>query len=162
MIEKIISGGQMGADRAGLDAAAFCYLPTGGWAANGWMIQTFSGENVADMSLKLFGLKEHPEKGYTPRTKANVKDSDGTVWFGYENSPGGKLTCGTAKRLGKPLILSPTPHELLIWAEREKVKTLNVAGNRLSELNPDIYLSTFRTIVSILMLQLGLPQFTQR
>lgn len=156
MIKEIVSGGQTGADRAGLDAAAYCYCPTGGWAAKGWLIQTFSGQNVADLSLQLLGLEEYFQAGYPPRTKANVQDSDGTVWFGYKSSPGGKLTCNTARRLGKPLVINPTAQELIQWAEEEGVEKLNVAGNRASALNPDIYLKTFRVIMDALKIQKGL------
>ena len=35
MITKIISGGQSGADRGGLDAAIHCALPHGGWCPKG-------------------------------------------------------------------------------------------------------------------------------
>lgn len=161
MIEKIVSGGQSGADRAGLDAAAYCYYPTGGWAAKGWLIQTFSGQNVADLSLKLLSLEEYFQAGYPPRTKANVQDSDGTVWFGYQGSPGGKLTCNTARRLGKPLIINPTAQELVEWAKKERVEKLNVAGNRVSPDNPDIYLKTFRVIVDALRIQEGLLQMCE-
>ncbi|MFG6101208.1 putative molybdenum carrier protein [Leptothoe sp. EHU-05/26/07-4] len=149
----IISGGQTGADRAGLDAAAYCCFPTGGWAAKGYLTQTYSGQNIADRSLTLFGLKEHPTPGYPARTKANVEDSDGTVWFGYEGSPGGKLTCGTARRLGKPLIINPsTAHDMLVWLKKNEISVLNVAGNRLSEFNPKIYQDTFRVMVRFLQL----------
>src|SRR6266851_2564588 len=48
---KVISGGQTGADRAGLDAAAALGLPTGGHAPAG--IWTESG---ADPSLERLGL----------------------------------------------------------------------------------------------------------
>ena len=34
-IEKIISGGQTGADIAGVDAAIFCNFPYGGWLPKG-------------------------------------------------------------------------------------------------------------------------------
>jgi hypothetical protein len=35
MITNIISGGQTGADRGGLDAAIHCGLPHGGWCPRG-------------------------------------------------------------------------------------------------------------------------------
>lgn len=147
MIEKIVSGGQTGADRAGLEAAAFCRIPTGGWAAKGWMTQTYDGYQIPDSSLVLFGLKEYASAGYPSRTKANVRDSDGTVWFGFQGSGGGKLTCNTARRLGKPLIVNPTATELSEWVTVHEIKILNVAGNRLSEMNPDIYQDVFKVIV---------------
>jgi len=34
-ITKIVSGGQTGADRGGLDAAIYCDVPHGGWCPKG-------------------------------------------------------------------------------------------------------------------------------
>ena len=54
LIKKLISGGQTGADRAGLEAAESLGIETGGWAARGF--QTTGGK---DVSLKnRFHLKE--------------------------------------------------------------------------------------------------------
>ena len=36
MLQKIISGGQTGADRAALDAAIEFEIPHGGWIPKGW------------------------------------------------------------------------------------------------------------------------------
>ena len=75
----------------------------------------------------------------------NVADSDGTVWFGYPKSPGGQLTIGTAKNLGKPLLINPyEPDDFLRWIRADQVSVLNVAGNRLSESSPLIYEIVFK------------------
>lgn len=39
MINKIVSGGQTGADRAGVDAAIECGVPYGGWLPKGRMAE---------------------------------------------------------------------------------------------------------------------------
>ena len=157
------SGGQTGADRAGLDAARFCGFKTGGWAAKDYMIQTWSGENISDCSLKIFGLKEYPEAGYPPRTKANVFDTDLTVWFGRQNSPGGRLTIRTAKNLERLLLINPSAEELADYICSNDAERVNIAGNRLSEKNPDIYLKTFKTLVESMQILNGaqglLPSF---
>ncbi|WP_250564969.1 putative molybdenum carrier protein [Adonisia turfae] len=146
-MSKVISGGQTGADKAGLDAAFECGIETGGWAPKGWLIQNASGENVSDPSLANYGLKEFPKPGYPPRTKANIQDSDGTVWFGFDQSPGGRLTINTAKRLGKPFLINPTAPNLSEWILEREIKVLNIAGNRLSSFNPDIYDTTYMILI---------------
>jgi hypothetical protein len=146
VIEKIISGGQTGADVAGLDAARLAGIPTGGTAPKGWRICLEDGSDGADPELESFGLVEHESSEYPPRTIKNIEDSDGTVWFGYTDSPGGKLTINTCAKLKKPCLINPRASELKIWAEESNIKILNVAGNRKSASNPEIYDSTFMTI----------------
>jgi hypothetical protein len=148
MIKRIVSGGQTGADSAGLHAARSLGIETGGIAPKGWRICNPDGSDGSDPSLAEFGLTEHSSRDYPPRTIANVQNSDGTVWFGYEKSNGGKLTLSTAKRLGKPAIVNPSPEQLRKWVEENKIETLNVAGNRESDFNPTIASDTYLTIVS--------------
>lgn len=80
---KIISGGQTGIDRLGLEIGKELGLETGGTTTPGYYT-----ENGPDISLQEFGVTEiAPElqdgkKGkefYLPRTEQNVINSDGTV-----------------------------------------------------------------------------------
>ncbi|MBD1864287.1 MULTISPECIES: YpsA SLOG family protein [Trichocoleus] len=145
-LKKIISGGQTGADKAGLIAARALGLETGGCAPKGWRICLPDGSDGSDPSLQDYGLVEHESREYPPRTILNVQSSDGTVWFGYEKSPGGKLTLQTAEAKGKPSIINPTASELREWVTAKDIQTLNVAGNRQSPENPDIFEFTYQTI----------------
>ena len=74
---KIVSGGQTGADQAGLLAARAAGIETGGWAPEGW-----DTEDGPAPWLEDFGLTECTVAGYPARTEANARDSDGTAWFG--------------------------------------------------------------------------------
>jgi hypothetical protein len=74
IIGKVISGGQTGADMAGLLAARKCGIPTGGTAPKGYLT-----ENGPRPELAEFGLVEHTSSNYPPRTRKNVKDSDLTL-----------------------------------------------------------------------------------
>ena len=128
MIEKIISGGQTGGDRGGLEAGKKLGIKTGGTAPKGY--RTDKG---SDYSLKNFGLVEHESWKYPPRTIKNVQDSDATVWFGNTESPGAKLTIGTCNRLGKKVFINPeTELQLKNLLTFYNIKILNVAGNRES------------------------------
>ncbi len=68
MVSKIISGGQTGADRGGLDAAIHCKLPNGGWCPKGRKAE--DGILPAD-----YRLTEMDAEAYLPRTQANIIDS---------------------------------------------------------------------------------------
>ena len=144
---KIISGGQTGADYAGLVAATYLDIHTGGTAPKGFRVCLEDGSDGTNPALADFGLAEHASREYPPRTQQNVQDSDGTVWFGYADSPGGKLTMRCAKQMGKPCLVNPTAEQLREWVSKNHIKVLNVAGNRQSPQNPDIFRTTFETIV---------------
>jgi hypothetical protein len=150
MLKKIISGGQTGADRAALEAAVELCIPTGGTAPKGWRIQNYDGSTGSDPELAQFGLIEHESPEYPPRTRQNVADSDGTLWVGATNTPGAVLTIRTATRLGKPLLMNPTPKRLVKWIEENSISVLNVAGNRLSPQNPDIFERTYNLLMEAL------------
>jgi len=133
MVKKIISGGQTGGDRGGLEAGKKLGIETGGTAPNGY--RTDIGK---DYSLKDFGLVEHSDWQYKPRTIENVKNSDATVWFGDTNSPGAKLTLGTCKKLGKVAFINiGTPERLKQLIDFYNIQVLNICGNRESK-NPGI------------------------
>lgn len=96
----IVSGGQTGADQAGLEAARTLKYKTGGWAPNGW--ETMEGPQKE--LLQSYGLKEHAG-GYRPRTIQNVRDSDFTIIISRAwKSPGTILTINACVRERKPFI----------------------------------------------------------
>ena len=129
-VTKIISGGQTGADRLGLEVAKELGIKTGGIAPKG-----YKTEKGADISLKELGLTEDSSSSYNPRTEKNVKASDGTVVFGDLNSAGSKLTINLLKQNNKPYIANPTTEELAKFLNDNNIQTLNVAGNRGSKLS---------------------------
>ena len=128
----IISGGQTGIDRMGLEVARELGLKTGGMAPRGYRT-----ENGPDLSLKELGLLEWITDDYASRTRQNILDSDGTVLYGNSNSPGSKLTVSICHVLGAPLIINPSPVLLAQFISREYIRVLNVAGNRASKISPD-------------------------
>jgi hypothetical protein len=143
MITKIISGGQTGADYGGLLAGYALRLSTGGTAPKSWI--TEDGINPA---LANFGLVECKKKGYIPRTRANVANSDGTLLMG-EVSGGTLITFLICKELNKPYIIYPTPLDLKKWINKHNIHTLNVAGNRESK-HPGIRVETFQLLYTTL------------
>ena len=134
-IVRLISGGQTGADRAGLDAAISCGLPYGGSVPLG---RRSEDGKVPD---KYEGMKESPYYNYLPRTEANVVDSDATIVFCY-GAPvrGSKRTVTFAAKHRKPYLVINLnqPKDKVIQKVVEWLKTecplaegtLNVAGSR--------------------------------
>ena len=137
---KVISGGQVGADRIGLEEAKKLGFETGGTAPHKYLTSKGS-----DLSLKDFGLTEISnaetisyqgrERVYGPRTEQNVLKSDLTLLYSVEgrhSSRGSILTRNLAKRHGKPLLQNPTPKQIadLVSGLGKKDLTINIAGNR--------------------------------
>lgn len=131
MLRKIVSGGQTGADQGGIKAGRKLGLETGGWAPPNYE----TDEGPKPKLLKSYGLKpvESDPKVYVKRTMLNVKDSDGTIWFGQTSSPGGRLTIGTCIKLDKPYVTNPEFNQFVLWLKENNIEVLNVAGNRESQ-----------------------------
>lgn len=130
-LQLVISGGQTGADRAGLAAAKGAGIATGGWMPKGFRAQDGSRPEFA----ALYGVREHVSDRYPPRTALNVKEADATLRFATDwDSPGEALTLEFCARYGRPYLdvtpgAGPAPAEVAAWLVRHGVRVLNVAGN---------------------------------
>lgn len=99
MIKKIISGGQTGADIAGIDAAIETNFPYGGWLPKSRLTEKGS------LSEKYSHFKTMTRGGYPARTKQNIIDSDATLIFTHGKLTGGSLlTKKAALKLKKPVL----------------------------------------------------------
>jgi len=133
-LKQIISGGQTGADIAGLKAGRELGLVTGGMAPKGYI-----NENGNQWWLRDYGLCESNSSKYDTRTRFNVKDSDGTVIFTLVPLSGGsRLTYNTCEELYKPkLVINPSgamiKDDLIAWLIANNIVILNVSGNRESK-----------------------------
>ena len=132
--ERIVSGGQTGADRAALDFAIRHGYPHGGWAPR--------GREAEDGCIPLRYQLTELEGGYRQRTRRNVEDSDGTLIVNRGALDGGTLaTKEFAEKAGKPLFVAQVDEDLtaqmavdvLAWLRAHDIKTLNVAGPRESK-----------------------------
>jgi hypothetical protein len=132
MLERVVSGGQTGADQAGWRAAKALGIATGGWMPVGFVTEAGPRPDFAEP----FAAVEIPGGGYPERTRTNALDLDGTVWSGDPGSPGVRTTLRACDGLGKAVYLVnevlTQPSEVAAWIEAEEVRFLNVAGNRES------------------------------
>ena len=132
--DKIISGGQTGADIGGLIGAKRAGIKTGGTAPRGY--KTEKGPQI--QSLKSLGLVEHPSEHYRRRTQQNVQDADATLIIATSpDSDGTRLTLKFCEVEKKPhLLIDPNSDNALAkikeFIENQKPGVLNVAGNRES------------------------------
>lgn len=95
-IIKIISGGQTGADRGGLEAAIHCGIVHGGWCPK--------GRRAEDGGIpERYTLQETGTSTYLERTEQNTIDADATIVF-TEGKPTGSClrTIAFAQRHKKP------------------------------------------------------------
>ena len=148
-LRKIISGGQTGADRAGLDFAIEKGLEHGGYVPKG---RKAEDGRIDDR----YNLVELSTTSYPARTRRNIEESDGTVIFSLEQllSGGTKLDFGGhANKVGKPVLhiydtrkeRRSNPDSLRLEAQAltdflhsNKIEVLNVAGPRESK-EPGVY-----------------------
>ena len=146
-IEKIISGGQAGADRAALDFAIDNDIAHGGWIPKGRKTEE------GPLSLKYY-LQEMSTGDYSKRTEKNVLDAEGTVIVSHGFLNGGSaLTREFALKHKKPWIhidmkemfLKEASSKFVSWLEANKINVLNVAGPRASK-DPAIYDATLRLL----------------
>lgn len=147
-VKRVISGGQTGADIAGVEAAKELGLETGGWLPKGWRTQDGARPEYRDQ----YGMSEHPDDSYTGRTMQNVDDADATIAFRFKYSTGTDKTIGYAQTgkwqngsprttyLGKRPVLvitDPKNPQLAVQQIREFLtktgaQTINIAGHRES------------------------------
>lgn len=140
-LEKIISGGQSGVDRAALDAALAGSFPCGGWVPKGRQAEDGA---IPDR----YPVDECGLGGSEERTRLNVRDSDATLILTRGQGPAGLsngtgLTVEWAETLSKPYLVvdldQPTdPDGVAQWLHGAAILVLNVAGPREST-SPGIY-----------------------
>jgi len=143
VLEKVVSGGQTGVDRAALDAAMGLGIDVGGWCPR--------GRRAADGVIpSKYPLTETRGKSYQTRTRWNVRDSDATLIICRDEPVGGTaLTIRFCEQLGKPYqVCQPKagdmscagnpedPQGVACWLDTLRVQVLNVAGPRESRRCP--------------------------
>jgi hypothetical protein len=136
-IEKVVSGGQTGVDRAALDVAIYLDIPHGGWCPRG---RRAEDGRIPDG----YQLRETSSRDYATRTEQNVIDSDGTlILYANKLSGGSGLTLRLAQLHRRPVYcVDLSAHDdfpdqrevenVADWLKHNGVRVLNVAGPRAS------------------------------
>lgn len=150
ILQRVVSGGQTGVDRAALDAAIAMGIEIGGWCPR--------DRRSEDGNIPAcYPLQETESRSYAVRTEWNVRDSDGTLILVLDRiSSGTRLTVESAKALKQPhriefLCPANSPGllggdvsnenqiaDVVDWIRRQNIRSLNVAGPRGSS-RKDVY-----------------------
>lgn len=149
-VEKIISGGQTGVDRAALDTGLESGILCGGWCPR--------GRKAEDGPIGTrYPLQETTSASYSVRTEKNVKESDGTLILTKPRraSAGTALTIKLAQKHKKPcLVTDPfkenNQEKVRVWLKVNRIRILNVAGPRESEV-PGIHGRAFEFLKELFM-----------
>ena len=131
-VQRIISGGQTGADRGALEAAIELGLEHGGYCP--------AGRRAEDGRIpERFRLTETESADYAVRTEKNVLGADGTLLVTRGAPTGGSaLTAALARRHDRALLHVDLAREcdavgkVREWLETSGIGCLNVAGPRES------------------------------
>ena len=148
MLDKIISGGQTGVDRAALDVALALGLPVGGWCPKG---RRAEDGRIPDR----YPLTETPERNYQTRTRRNIEDADGTLILNLGALDGGTaLTVAHARQIGKPCLIVALeegiePATFQDWLAAHPITVLTIAGPRESK-RPGVYAAAMRCLEALL------------
>lgn len=132
ILEKIISGGQTGVDRAGLDAAMEAGIPVGGYCPEGRLAE----DGTVPVHYPLIELHRG---GYPARTEKNVMESDGTLILNVGTLSGGtRLTLEYARKHAKSCLVvqlnhKPETEQVAQWLKEHNIRVLNIAGPRESK-----------------------------
>ena len=157
-VQRVVSGGQTGVDRAALDAAIALGIEHGGWCPRGRRAE--DGPIAAR-----YQLIETDSIDYAVRTEKNVLESDGTMLLYRERLQRGTLlTHQLAKRHGKPILRVRMDRPVSIdrvvrWLAENSIRVLNVAGPRASS-QADIEKQAFELLKKIFSASPALPDIS--
>jgi len=136
-LEKIISGGQTGADRAGLDAAIELGIPYGGYLTKG---RRSEDGTVPERYVNLIELDTWD---YPTRTEKNLTESDATLLLTIKGLTGGSALTAQLAAKHKKLLLRVNldkdgkhvaVEKIQEWLQQNPgIRVLNVAGSRESK-----------------------------
>lgn len=147
-LEKVISGGQLGADRAALEAARLVGVSTGGTLP--FANEALKTRYGLDVLAERAGPKRTVAQRFVERSMKNVDDADATVAFRLVSSTGTDRTigyCQTGKWSEIPLQESVRPHRpcliiedignfeaaadsIAAFVKAQRPAVLNVCGHR--------------------------------
>ena len=132
-LKKVISGAQTGADIAGLEVAKKFGIETGGLMPFGYKTQDGPKTEYREM----YGVEMHQSSSYVPRTRANVRDSDGTIRLAFDFESRGEVCTKKAiddyKKTFMDVVLGENAKfcikAVAKWIEDNNIEVLNIAGN---------------------------------
>ncbi|TDI58399.1 MAG: molybdenum cofactor carrier [Alphaproteobacteria bacterium] len=147
VVEKIISGGQTGVDRAALDHALALDIPCGGWCPEGRRAEDGTLPAASPAPANRGARYRRAHRTQCRHSCATLLITRGLITRGPPDG-GSRLTLAIAPALGRPhsvadLAPSADPGPVVGRLAGEGVRVLDVAGPRESS-KPGIYAETSR------------------
>lgn len=131
MIERVVTGGEAGAEQAAWAAARRAGVATGGYMPRGFRTEAGPAPRLG----QLYGAVEFPFDD-ARRIRANLRRAGGLAWFGDPESPEAREAFAACRELSKPTFVVDLgftpPGKLAGWLEVFQVATLVVSGDRES------------------------------
>lgn len=151
-VVRVVSGGQTGVDRAGLEAAVRLGLSYAGWCPRGGRAE--DAPDPPGVRLCFPRLRETAEADPAVRTRLNVRDSDAVLVLrpAHVVSAGTDLTLAVAASLDRPLLVADPRDRSSVRAWLAGLPgdvVLDVAGPRESEC-PGIGSTALATLLDVL------------
>lgn len=151
-VVRVVSGGQTGVDRAGLEAAVRLGLSYAGWCPRGGRAE--DAPEPPGVRLRFPRLRETGTDDPAVRTRLNVRDSDAVLVLrpAHVVSPGTDLTLVEAGVLGRPVLVADPRDARAVRTWLEALPgdvALDVAGPRESEC-PGVGATALRTLLDVL------------
>jgi len=151
-LKRIISGGEPGAEQAGLFAAETCRIPTAGWHGE----NTPTGSGIEDhLSLMArFNLQPHGG-GRAERIRTLILESDATLRLGYSfANPEDQTAYRVLQSLDSEFLdvrldrLSPI-QDVTDWIVTQRIRTLYVTGNVERSASNPVFASSLRFLFDL-------------
>lgn len=146
---KIISGGQTGVDQGALDFALDHHFACGGYCPKG---------RISELGVipYKYPLIELDSEDHIERTQKNVIESDGTLIIEDDEGlkEGSMDTIQFCNQLFKPVLIIHVDstinagYKFRRWMVENKIRTLNVAGNKQSE-SPGIHGRSYLLLIKL-------------
>jgi len=132
MIQKVVTGGQTGAEQAAWAAARRAGIETGGYMRRGFVTEDGPAPRVGALHKAI----EFPFDD-ARRIRANLRRADALLWFGNPDWPEARDAFAACGELAKPFLtihlgLTP-PAEVVTWLTVFATETLVVAGASASQ-----------------------------
>jgi len=155
MINKIVSDGRAGINRAALDIAIKFDILYGGWITK--------ARKTEDGNLyKKYKLKEIPASSNLDPIEKNVLASDGTLIICFGESVGNSIMIkNMAEKYNRPCLLVDlytandffTAQSISAWINEHDIEVLNISGSEQSE-DPQVYKTTAKILETVLYLDM--------
>jgi hypothetical protein len=140
MIEKVITGGQSGAEQEAWAAARRAGVVTGGYMPRGFATEDGPRPRLG----ALYGAIEFPLNEPT-RFRANLRRADALLWLGDVLAEDGRAAIEACRELGKPFLTAEpgaTPvSDVVSWLIVFEVRSLTIAASppsRAPDLGPRV------------------------